>query len=236
MAVTPGVTQLKGNKPFCVSQLAHTIRQQVFLALGSNTIANFNTGLGAGALLTNTADNNTAIGAGALLSNTDGDRNNAVGAFALFNNTTGGANNAIGYDALFQNQTGFQNNAHGDFALFSNFEGHFNTAMGGNALVNNTGGLKRRKQIFDRFAGQSHVSGVWANFDVRTPGNRARVADVNALEIPVIVPKFENTFASEVGEIYLAFSAVRILDPDAIIRKGLHCHWYGNVDVHRCRV
>src|SRR5262249_46255161 len=57
-------------------------------------------------------------------------------------------------------------------------------------------------------------------------------ADVNPLEIPVVVPKFENAFASEVREIYLAFSGVGILDPDAIIRKGLHRHGYGNVHAH----
>jgi hypothetical protein len=40
---------------------------------------NFNTGVGAGALLLNTSDNNTAVGAVALLLNTTGISNTAVG-------------------------------------------------------------------------------------------------------------------------------------------------------------
>src|SRR5882762_5469142 len=60
-----------------------------FYALLSNADANFNTGIGAGVLVLNTASENTAVGAGALFSNVDGSDNNAVGAFALFNNISG---------------------------------------------------------------------------------------------------------------------------------------------------
>src|SRR5213078_2087409 len=52
-------------------------------ALLSLTDGNFCTGVGAGALLANTADGNTAIGAGALLTNTNGQGNTADGEFAL---------------------------------------------------------------------------------------------------------------------------------------------------------
>src|SRR6266702_562186 len=41
--------------------------------------ANFNTGVGAGTLVLNTADSNTAVGAAALLLNTTGTENTAVG-------------------------------------------------------------------------------------------------------------------------------------------------------------
>src|SRR6266542_2197139 len=51
-----------------------------FLSLLSNGSANFNTGVGAGALLLNTANENTAVGAGTLLTNGTGDANTGVGA------------------------------------------------------------------------------------------------------------------------------------------------------------
>src|SRR5438477_3515892 len=46
-----------------------------FLACLSNGFASFNTGIGAGALLLNTATENTAVGTGALLSNTTAQQN-----------------------------------------------------------------------------------------------------------------------------------------------------------------
>src|SRR5205814_4525143 len=52
-----------------------------FLSLLSLSDGNFDTGVGAGALLVNTASENTAMGAGALLSNTTGGGNTSVGAF-----------------------------------------------------------------------------------------------------------------------------------------------------------
>ena len=62
-----------------------------FYSLLSNADANFNTGVGAGTLLLNTASENTAVGAGALLSNAVGTSNTAVGAFAGFSNVVGPA-------------------------------------------------------------------------------------------------------------------------------------------------
>src|SRR5438093_9256090 len=61
--------------------------------------ANFNTGVGAGALaLTTTgADSNTAVGTAAMLLNTSGTENVAVGTDALLYNDIGGDfNNAVG--------------------------------------------------------------------------------------------------------------------------------------------
>jgi hypothetical protein len=111
-----------------------------FLSLLSNADANFNTGVGAGVLLVNTASENTAVGAGALFSNTTGTDNNAVGAFALFTNDIGTFNNAVGHQALQNNVDGFQNNAVGDAAMFFNTSGSTNTAVGDDALFSCTTG------------------------------------------------------------------------------------------------
>jgi trimeric autotransporter adhesin len=110
-----------------------------FLSLLSNTDANFNVGVGAGALLVSNASNVTAVGAGALFSNTTGGSNTAVGTFALWLNTDGGDNNAVGDSALFNNALGFFNNAHGRSALFSNV-GSENNAFGDLAMEDNTTG------------------------------------------------------------------------------------------------
>jgi uncharacterized coiled-coil protein SlyX len=109
-----------------------------FLSLLSNADASFNTGLGAGTLLVNTASENTATGAGALLSNTIGDQNTADGAFALFNNSEGIRNTAIGDRALFNN-TDDSNTAIGADALTTNTTGSLNVAVGGIALRDNEG-------------------------------------------------------------------------------------------------
>jgi hypothetical protein len=108
-----------------------------FLSLLSNAGANFNTGMGAGTLLTNTASENTAVGAGALFSNTIGDQNTANGAFALFSNTEGVRNTAIGARTLFSNIDGDSNIAIGGEALTANSTGSFNVAIGGSALIDN---------------------------------------------------------------------------------------------------
>src|ERR1044071_10024865 len=55
-----------------------------FLAVLSLSDANFDTGVGAGALLLDNGGTNTAVGAGALLTNSTGSDNDAVGGFALF--------------------------------------------------------------------------------------------------------------------------------------------------------
>jgi len=109
-------------------------------ALLSNGAANFNTGVGAGALLSNTADQSTAVGAGALLSNTTGTVNTATGAFALFSNTTGGSNTATGAEALLHNTLGGGNTATGQQALQANTTGALNTSTGAATLITNTTG------------------------------------------------------------------------------------------------
>src|SRR5437016_94748 len=110
-----------------------------FLSVLSLSDANFDTGVGAAALLVDNGGTNTAVGAGALLNNSDGADNNAVGAFALFNNVSGFFNNAHGRNALL-NSIGSQNNAMGDDAMFFNTTGSFNTAIGDDALDANVDG------------------------------------------------------------------------------------------------
>jgi hypothetical protein len=109
-------------------------------SLLSVTDGNFCTGVGAGALLANTAAENTATGAGALLSNSTGSENTADGGFALFNNTQGGANTATGAEALQNNSTGSDNTASGRQALLNNTTGGSNTAVGESCLFNNIDG------------------------------------------------------------------------------------------------
>jgi endosialidase-like protein len=108
-----------------------------WLSLKTDATANFNTGVGAGTLLFNTADSNTATGAAALFNNTTGDGNVANGAFALLSNTTAGGNTAVGFNSL-RNDTGCCNTAVGWSALLSNTTGEGNTATGVNALNQNT--------------------------------------------------------------------------------------------------
>jgi hypothetical protein len=115
-----------------------------WFSLWSDTDRSYNTGLGAGTLLFNTADQNTALGAAALLFNTTGTANTATGVTALLNNTEGSANTANGWGALSHNNgnppDGSANTAVGAGALFSNTTGDSNTAIGENALVSNTTG------------------------------------------------------------------------------------------------
>ena len=132
-----------------------------FLSLLSNADANFNTGVGAGVLLTNTASNNTAVGAGALFTNTAGASNSALGTFALWFNTEGGDNNAVGDSALFNNVTGDFNNAHGRSALFNN-DGVQNNAFGDLAMFTNTTGSRNTAvgddALFSCTTGNSNVA------------------------------------------------------------------------------
>src|SRR5881409_2744504 len=83
-----------------------------FLSVLSLSDGNFDTGVGAGALLVDNGGSNTAVGAGALLSNSTGSGNNAVGTFTLFNNVGGSNNTAVGALAL-ENSTGDYNSALG---------------------------------------------------------------------------------------------------------------------------
>jgi hypothetical protein len=112
-----------------------------YLALGSLTTGVYNTGIGVYSLLSITDGSLcTGVGAGALFSNSAVE-NTATGAGALFSNTTGFQNTANGTFALFSNSTGFLNTAAGDGALEDNTEGGGNTAIGYFALHNNiTGG------------------------------------------------------------------------------------------------
>jgi hypothetical protein len=73
-----------------------------FLSLKSDLSGSGNTGVGAGTLVANTADQNTATGVAALLSNTTETQNTANGALGLFSNTAGDRNNACGAFALFE--------------------------------------------------------------------------------------------------------------------------------------
>lgn len=109
-------------------------------SLFSDSTGNFNTGVGAGALVLNNADSNTAVGAAALLLNTSGIQNTAVGTAALVFNGTGELNTAVGYQALLNNVSGLENTAMGDQALLDNAGGNFNVAVGGAALLSNTAG------------------------------------------------------------------------------------------------
>src|SRR5437773_9524313 len=58
-------------------------------SLFANCTGNFNTGVGAGALVLNNADSNTAVGTAALLLNTSGTQNTAVGTDAMVFNDSG---------------------------------------------------------------------------------------------------------------------------------------------------
>jgi hypothetical protein len=101
------------------------------------TTARFCTGVGAGTLFVNNADENTGVGAGTLLSNTTGLNNTGCGTFALFTNSTGEFNNAVGANAMLFSTDGDSNNALGESALFNNQIGSANTAIGDVALANN---------------------------------------------------------------------------------------------------
>src|SRR6266576_3663770 len=78
-----------------------------FLSVLSLSDANFDTGVGAGALLVDNGGQNTAVGAGALFSNTIGSPNTAVGTFAMFFNVDGSSNAAVGDEALEFNVSAF---------------------------------------------------------------------------------------------------------------------------------
>lgn len=108
-------------------------------SLFSASTANFNTGVGAGALALNNGESNTAVGAAALLLNTTGSQNVAVGTAAMVFNSAGEDNTAVGAFAL-NNNTSNQNTAFGSNALFTNTIGIANTAAGAFALASNTGG------------------------------------------------------------------------------------------------
>ena len=82
-----------------------------FYSLLSNSDASFNTGVGAGTLLSSDGTQNTAVGAAVLLSNTTAGSNTAVGTFAMFFNFDGTDNTAVGDEALEFNVSAFTNAA-----------------------------------------------------------------------------------------------------------------------------
>jgi hypothetical protein len=147
-----------------------------FFSLSVDSTGSFNTANGAGALLSNNADENTAIGAGALLSNTEGSFNTASGAFALFSNTAGDFNTATGFQALFGNTTGSVNTATGYRALQDNTTGTNNTATGFLALADNTEGDANTatgyRALHDNATGiQNTAIGYYAGHDVTGDNN-----------------------------------------------------------------
>jgi len=104
--------------------------------------AGFNTAVGAGTLVLNTADSNTAVGAAAMILNLSGDDNTAVGINALAFNSGGEDNVAVGAFALANNDStkaGLASNnvAVGAEALEFNTDGNPNTAVGYAALNSN---------------------------------------------------------------------------------------------------
>ena len=101
-----------------------------WLSLNTLDSGKFNTAIGAGTLIGNTANHNTATGAGALFNTFIGGNNTANGAFALFNNLQGGDNTAIGIGALSNNTTGSNNVALGSGAGASATTGSNNVYVG----------------------------------------------------------------------------------------------------------
>ena len=104
--------------------------------------ASFNTAVGAGTLVLNTADSNTAVGAAAMILNLSGDDNTAVGVSALAFNSGGEDNTAVGSFALSNNDStraglASNNTAVGAEALEFNTDGNPNTAVGYAALNRN---------------------------------------------------------------------------------------------------
>ena len=179
-------------------------------ALFSVGAGNFNTAVGAGALVLNAADSNTAIGTAALLLNTNGtentangtaalefndhgSNNTALGAFALLSNTTGNGNTAIGWEALFRNTGSVANTAVGLGALASMTAGTANTAIGANALDNLTTGS------FNIVVGQSGAGILTASnvicigsdgantSDTTWVGNIYGVTTISGTTAPVVV-------------------------------------------------
>jgi Chaperone of endosialidase len=136
----PGGNTAAGQQAFLFLTSGQYNTAVGFLSQAGNATANFNTAVGAGALLSNTAEGNTATGAGALLKNTTGIENTATGESAMFSSTTGDRNTAVGASALVSNTGGAFNVAAGFNALGDNTTGASNVALGPQALASNTVG------------------------------------------------------------------------------------------------
>jgi hypothetical protein len=111
-----------------------SIGGQAFL---SNSGASTNTFVGGGAggasEISGSSADNTGVGSGALVSNTSGVNNTAAGASALESATTGSYNTAFGVQALNFEATGGSDSAIGYAAGYSDETGSFNTFIGANA-------------------------------------------------------------------------------------------------------
>jgi hypothetical protein len=150
-------------------------------------MGNFNTGIGAGALLNNTTGNfNTATGFQALVSNTSGIDNTAIGYQTLYGNITGSENTANGLRALFSNTTGGYNTAGGFLALYRNTTGSGNMANGAYALSSNTTGYNNTADgpfalETNTTANNNTASGAFA-LENNTTGTQNTAAGAFALE------------------------------------------------------
>src|SRR6476660_8677029 len=82
----PGFNTAEGQKALFSLSTATGNVAVGWASLYSDAEGNFNTAIGTGALLFNTAGRNTAAGAGALLSSTTGFNNTATGFQSLFSN------------------------------------------------------------------------------------------------------------------------------------------------------
>jgi len=105
-------------------------------SLFSVSTGNFSTGLGAGALVLNTADSNTGVGTAALLHNVSGGSNTAVGAFAGFNISGSTANVTVGTGSTTMGlgiTTGSGNTVVGDQAGLGISSANGDTIIGENA-------------------------------------------------------------------------------------------------------
>lgn len=148
-----------------------------WFSLFSDTTGSFNTGLGAGTLVLNNADQNTGVGTAALILNNIGEQNTAVGTAAMVFNASGDFNGAFGAHALENNVDGFSNNAVGNSALIFNLSGAENTAVGDLALQNNDSSAA----AFGNFNTAVGAAALFANVD----GDSNNAVGVNALSSSV---------------------------------------------------
>jgi hypothetical protein len=155
-------------------------------ALGTNTSGSNNTANGWEALYENTSGSyNTADGFLALEDNTNGFQNTADGAYALHANTSGSFNTASGWVALFDNTSGSNNMASGAYALFDNLTGGYNTASGFSALYyNNAGYSNTAAGAYALYAnmggGNNTANGVYA-LSANNAGNNNTAVGYSAL-------------------------------------------------------
>ena len=141
---------------------------------------NFNTAIGANALIFTTSSWSTAIGDDALYSNTTGSENTAIGFSVLRGNTTGSFNTATGLQALLSNTTGHRNTAIGFKALRHNTTGSFNIGLGNLAGDNLTIGSNNID------IGNEGVAGESATIRIGTAGTHTATFIAGISGAPVI--------------------------------------------------